>query len=465
MLLTQPLIASAQARNPVEFEVRMRADFAPRLGTGEELEIRNPFGRSNEKWVSRLHVDLGDDLVVLLPTGELSIVPRKQTRAPKDPFKRATKGQWIESLRRNGLENYKLASRKPYVYVYSCSESFFERTSGILNSLYPGIVKSMRDWGMHVSAPKVPMIVVILPNRAAYDKYRKEDGDRFGTQIPDSFVAYYNALTNYIVLYEDPNLAEAAPEFDLKKSAYMTVHEGVHQIFANIGIQHRLSSWPMWVSEGLPEYFSPIAINVRLTDRGKLPKRALKWTQPGMVNDLRMYELLTMSPDGGRVIERLSRSKQMNSKDYAMAWGLVHYLAEQRPEAFRTYLREVSSQPPFSRAFEADDARQKLFIKYFGADFAELESQVQEHLNTSRMLSQYKDPVENQTYFVVRMVGARIRNEAYAAPSPQAVKQWKDQKEEWLKKNKRTAKFITSVCKSKSEAERDVMKIVPRRRR
>ena len=31
-------------------------------------------------------------------------------------------------------------------------------------------------------------------------------------------------------------------------------HEGAHQILANIGVQPRLSDWPLWLIEGFAEY-------------------------------------------------------------------------------------------------------------------------------------------------------------------------------------------------------------------
>ena len=48
----------------------------------------------------------------------------------------------------------------------------------------------------------------------------------------------------------------------------------------NTGVQQRLSRWPAWISEGLPEFFAP-------TETGK----RLHWKGPGKPNDMRMYEL------------------------------------------------------------------------------------------------------------------------------------------------------------------------------
>ena len=121
-------------------------------------------------------------------------------------------------------------------------------------------------------------------------------------------------------------------------------HEGVHQILHNTGIQQRLARWPMWISEGLPEYFCPLKVSSRIvrTANAELPTRTLKWTDPGMVNDLRMYSLLRTNSQGGEVAKQLVQASELGSREYALAWGLVHYLVNERPSEFRAYLQDVS---------------------------------------------------------------------------------------------------------------------------
>src|SRR5436309_1049105 len=70
------------------------------------------------------------------------------------------------------------------------------------------------------------------------------------------------------------------PDLALGQAISTIAHEGVHQILHNIGVQRRMSVWPMWLSEGLAEFFAPTTVD------GKL-----RWKGPGQVNDLRMFEL------------------------------------------------------------------------------------------------------------------------------------------------------------------------------
>ena len=104
-----------------------------------------------------------------------------------------------------------------------------------------------------------------------FEKYR---------EVPPGLVAYYNGLSNHVVMFEQSKLAEVAPELAFKQAISTIAHEGVHQVLHNIGVQKRLSRWPVWMSEGLAEYFAPTELD-----------RRVRWKGVGLVNDLRLHEL------------------------------------------------------------------------------------------------------------------------------------------------------------------------------
>jgi hypothetical protein len=82
------------------------------------------------------------------------------------------------------------------------------------------------------------------------------------------------------------------------------------------------------------------------------------------------------------------------------------------------------------------------------------------------MQKMYLDPVENQTYYVVKRVSVRgrdIQNEAFWAPSFSESSKWKEQDEAKMAEIGRTASYATAVCKTKREAERNAQKIRGRR--
>ena len=149
--------------------------------------------------------------------------------------------------------------------------------------------------------------------QAEFDEFRR---------MPPGVAAYYNGVSNHVVMYEQSRLAEIAPDLAVKQSISTIAHEGVHQILHNIGVQQRLSDWPMWIGEGLPEYFAPTQV-----DKG------VRWKGVGLVNDLRQYSLqqLLKEPQAtqtpGALVEKTVQAEQLDSDGYALSWALVHYLA------------------------------------------------------------------------------------------------------------------------------------------
>jgi hypothetical protein len=394
---------------------------------------------------------LGEQLLVMLPTGQLRPYLRSQVTFTDQPFVGADEAAIRHALAEAGFADYEIVSAGPYLFVYGCSEEFFKHTRSILESMFPGVVKALRGWSLPLQRPIVPQIVLILPSREAFDAYR---------QMSPEIVAYYDQVSNFVVLYEDLKLWEAAPEYAFKQAAYSIAHEGVHQLLHNTGVQKRLSRWPPWISEGIPEYFCPLKVNTRLVQQAdaQLPTRTLKWTEPGMVNDLRMYALLRINSQAGEVARRLVADDDLDSNEYALAWGLVHYLATDHPEKLQAYLRDIGLLQPLDPARRSAGRGDPLFTKHFGDNYAAIEAAVQKHLTSKPLQAAYVDPEVNQTHYLVKRVVKRGRNFDIALMitlSPDAAKQWKEVQQAEHKK----AKFFTKVCKTQREAEYQLKKL------
>jgi hypothetical protein len=415
----------------------------PKATNGEPLLIPTALGESQ---VVRSYCDLGDDRLVMLPTGALTVVKRSDTHATEQPFKLSGRAVMDKALDEAGFKDYKRVPAKPYYFVYACSEAFYMHTRSILESMLPGVLATLREWGLEAPDPSLPLVVIIMPGRAEFHAFQR---------LPAGVVAYYHTLTNYVVLYEDQQMWDAAPEFAAKQAAYTIAHESIHQLLANTNLHRRLSEWPMWIAEGLPEYFCPLRFQSSLVRKGtaQLPVRTIKWARPGMVNDLRMYSLLRMSAGSGALIKNLVQSNSIDADGYAVAWGLVHYLASERSDEFRAYLKDVSKLKPLDPANRRLAGRtDPLFVKHFGEDFAALERAVQEHLTSRELQQDYKDPIVNQTHYVIRRVQKRGRTfEVLLAltTSPAAARKWKEEQEKLHKR----ATFKTEIYKSRREAE------------
>lgn len=422
----------------------------------DRVVYRKPGG---EPQVVRVLAELDDQRLVKLPTGRLATAPRKETSATDQPFRAASAEAMLAALREEGLGDFKTEQAGYYLFAYDCSEAYFHHTRSILQSMLRGVVKQLVEWGLEPSRPETPLVVVILPNRTAFDAYEK---------MPAEVAAYYNGVSNQVVLYEDDRLFDAAPEFALKQGSYVVAHEAIHQLHFNTGIQQRLSGWPAWISEGVPEYFCPLKVHSSLakTDGDQLPIRTVKWTEAGMVNDLRMHDLLTTAGDGGRVIRTVVSSQGLTAHGYSVAWGLVHYLAEKRPEEFAAYLADVRRLGPLSSGLSGSGrAPDPLFVKHFGDDFASIEGAVQRHLTSRKLQNAYRDPYVNQTHYVVSVTFKRRRTfytQAGVLLSPAAAREWTRKRREALAAEKIDAHIVTRECRTADEAEFYMRKILRR---
>jgi hypothetical protein len=220
-------------------------------------------------------------------------------------------------------------------------------------------------------------------------------------------------------LYEQSRLNRVAPEIAIKNTISTIAHEGVHQILHNIGVQQRLSRWPMWLSEGLPEFFAPTSVS-----------RGTRWAGLGATNVLRMHEIESewkkqRSPlSNGKTLNDLVQTTQLESLGYAYSWALIHMLARKNRKELFACIRECSEWKPLSSLPDADRSQslkssEELFKSHFGDDYGKLEQTLLRHLKQL----DYVNPVDSQTHYLL-ISGTRYYG---LTTSPERVKQLQSQ--------------------------------------
>ena len=374
-------------------------DGDPIPGSGRRVLLKD----SREKLVvGRVHVEIGDRFLVMLPNGRLVSVPKIAATVTDRPFKPVTKDEIVEELTGSSFKNFKTDSTARFLYIYNTSEAFKTATSRILETMYPTLLRYCKGMGLDVHDPEFPLVVVMFRSREEFDHYM---------QVPPGISAYYSGISNYVVMYEESEMTRLAPALALKTSISTIAHEGVHQILLNIGVQQRLSKWPAWISEGLPEYFAP-------TETG----RRVRWKGLGLVHDMRMHHLIEVAKQeshGGQRwfhLDQHIKAEDLDALGYAKAWATVYWLAKFSQKKFKSYLQEVSrlqplEEPPHPGAF---------FESHFGRDYAGLEEKMLAKLQKVK----YVDPIENQTYFV-GIFENREEKRALVALSPVTLNQWR----------------------------------------
>jgi len=181
-------------------------------------------------------------------------------------------------------------------------------------------------------------------------------------------------------MYEKSDLFKNRPDLAVGESIATIAHEGAHQVLHNIGVQQRLSMWPMWLSEGLAEFYAPTSVGNRM-----------KWKGAGQVNDLRMFELEQYvkaksadQPDG-KMVEHTVIAGRLTSTGYASAWALTHYLAKNKRLEFNKYVKTCSELGPLEAFGEIEPpgivrANWQSFAEAFPDPPEEIELRVITHL-------------------------------------------------------------------------------------
>ncbi|MGI8980285.1 MAG: DUF1570 domain-containing protein [Pirellulaceae bacterium] len=401
---------SAKSFDPASFGFDLPAGIV-RQGNGATVTTADAEG---QPVVGRLHVAIGDGAIVMLPDGQLAARKVGEFTPTDKKFEPVSKDVLAKQLKA-AFHGFTVKQTRHYIYVYNSSEEFFLGTSRILESMLPGVTayaEAQKIEGVH--APEVPLVVVMF---ATEDEFQRH------SRMPAGVVAYYHTLSNRVFMYEQSRLLRVRPDLALSQAISTVAHEGAHQILHNIGVQQRLSIWPMWLSEGLAEFFAPTTVG-----------KGLKWKGAGQVNDMRMFELeqyvksrASEKPDG-KLVEQTVAAARLTSTGYAKAWSLTHYLAKSRRSEFAAYLRAISKTEPLEGALDIQPsgivpANLELFRKTFGDKFDDLETKLVAHLKKQP----YTDPFSDSPHYVAAVLlpnGKRGKREVQTFHSQFLADKW-----------------------------------------
>ncbi len=393
--------------------------------------------------VGKVHAGVGSHRIVLLPDGAL--VARHATEAPDTdrPFVATTPTELKAELQAALGEGFTTKSTRNYVYAYNCSERFAYGTSRILESMRPGIKNHVERMRIETHEPLVPLVAIMFRNEAQFQQYRR---------MPPGVVAYYDSLSNHIVMYEESDRLRTNPELAIQQAISTIAHEGAHQILHNIGVQARLSMWPMWLTEGLAEFFAPTTFG-----------RNMKWKGAGQVNDLRMLELeiyikARTGDAGGELIRDTASAARLTSTGYAAAWSMAHFLAKTRRSDFAAFVRQAAQLRPFEGKHPVVSPgvvprNLALFETHFGNDLPDLENRLVAHLKKQP----YSDPFAEFPHYVATLAvreGRRVVRNANVFHSAELANVWIEESVKRLPDHQRaTARGNVGTARNRLLAE------------
>lgn len=352
----------------------------------EAVETINEDG---EKVTALSYVKVGENYVVLLPSGQLVDRFAKDITASDKKFEAMSQKELARKILDEKLarfSNVKADRSKHYIYLYNTTEAFKKATRDILESMFNGVKAYAKNMGVETYNPRVPLVVIMFRTQAEFQAFR---------EMPRGVVAYYDMVSNHIVLCEESPLINIRPDLAQGQLLSTIAHEGAHQILHNIGVQNRLSMWPMWLSEGIAEFFAPTSFGKRN-----------RWKGAGDVNNLRMFELesflQTRFIEGvdGKTVRETVTAPRLDSTGYAAAWSIVHFLAKKKRRQFNDYVAQMSQLQPMRGmvARPNDPVVENLehFQSFFGEDLEKNEQDMIKYLTGLN----YESPVGDFVHYV-----------------------------------------------------------------
>jgi hypothetical protein len=409
--------STATAQSPGGLSQRLRKAYSLPDGFIQSGD-RNRVSVRDEKGTvvaALIHVRIGDEYLLQMPDGRMVKARVEDVRPTNAPFVPASRERMKLDLKRELGPAYKLAESKNYLFFYTCSDAYQQTAANTLEAVHAGIYKYFEEKYFAVRKPDVPLVAIIFKNRSELQRY---------SQKAAAVNGYYDQITNHIVFYEESELMSSVGE-EIARDQMLGVvaHEGVHQTLCNIGVQPRLVIWPIWVMEGLAEYFAP-------TVDGK----TTEWKGVGQVNDTRMGALegFFKSPAKNRgYLKRLFSVDELDPDGYAFSWAMVHYLSKEKPASLMQYLRSLNARtpleapaPPSGRGTFAD-AELEIFDRYFAMSPGELEIELAYHL---RKLP-FEHPLQNAKHYVgiIEYIdGPHTKRAAYMCLAEAKAATWRD---------------------------------------
>ncbi len=384
------------------------------LSEPRRLVVRDARGRAI---VAREYGMRKDRSVAILPDGQIGWP--ESLVVTQEPFVPLT----MNEMRRELLDDpeftaFRVHQTAHYLVVYQCGEPFARASADLLEKLLEGLTSTLKKNGLPVVPMEFPLVAVI---------FATEDDFRANRRVPPDVQAYYELLSNRIFFYEKSRRDQDSPEVSALRKPQTVAHEGTHQILNNVGIQPRLSDWPLWLVEGLAEYCS----STRFTKKG------VEWAGLGQANPIHLAtirdleeplpnqfsagrrEAVVPRDRGMPLVEYLVTRKNLTPTDYAFSWALTHYLVVQRLDDFVAYIKKMSQLRPDEEQSPADQLA--AFEEAFGTDLAQMDGKVAKHLKKFKQ----GDALPHYAVIFEQPVGpVAVRRHYMVSQSPSVIRQW-----------------------------------------
>jgi len=319
--------------------------------------------------------------------GKLHQVPARQLLSREDARKRFvpfTSTELAADLLQQVPAGFEVTETEHYVVCSNSAPEYVEFCGKLLEAVFDQYFRFMVELKVEVTEPSFRLPIVIFASSSEFQTFSAR-------QHPEISFAdtpgYYSVTDNQTLLLDltgDRSIRSASTIrkrlADKPLQVATVVHEAVHQLAFNSGLQVRMADNPLWLSEGLAMYFETTSA-----------RSTLLWNRPGLVNPrhqpgfMKLLEANQVSGGMNTLIE--SDSAFLNAAEmpaaYAKAWALTHYLMREEKTGMQKFLHNMTQRKPMV-GLTAEERTQE-FLTAFGKLPDEMEQELVSYIRRQRV--------------------------------------------------------------------------------
>ncbi len=371
-LLLFPTRAFAQAESALAVVSQPQAEKVP-LRT---VQAKFKTASGDVDTVAEVLVQYEDGSMLLLSTdGQMWTVQGTEFTSVEEragPMEVATSEEVYQNFKEELPPGFAVYKTRNYVLVYNTSEAYVKWVGQLFEGIHRGFANYWRSKGLKLEEPRFPLVAVVFSDQQSYLRYaQREIGDS-----AKAMIGYYNMKTNRMVTYDLTGVDGLVPDGSrvatsavinqvlsqpkAERTVATIIHEAVHQLAYNHGIQTRLADNPYWLSEGMAMFFeSPD------------PKSRTGWGGIGRVNyhNLNLFRRNLSGRTHQRFIDLLTDDTKFQKAEtaaqfYPEGWALTYFLMKTKSREFTAYLEALADLQPLGESTPRE--RIDVFVEHFG---------------------------------------------------------------------------------------------------
>ena len=302
--------------------------------------------------------------------GKLHQISARQIQSREDAteaFVPFTSAELAVDLLSQVPAGFEITETEHYIVCSNSAAEYVEFSGRLLEVVFDQYFHFMTEQKIAVTQPARKLPIMIFAGTSEFQTFASKQHPEISFEDTPGYFSVSDNQTLLLDLTGDrsirsaPTIRRRLAEKPLQVAT--VVHEAVHQLAFNSGLQVRMADNPLWLSEGLAMYF----------ETGS-SRSSLLWSRPGLVNPrhqpafLKLLDDSQISGDLNSLIE--SDATFLNAAEtpaaYAKAWALTHYLIREEKTGMQKYLLSLSQRKPMvgltaeQRTQEFQDAFGKL---------------------------------------------------------------------------------------------------------